>query len=65
MGEFIKSCFDHEAVVVKEIRGRKASQEERLRRAIQASYVEMGYGLVCSSCYCNAVWGTIVLMGMF
>jgi len=54
VGEFVKSYFDHEAVVVKEIKRRKASQEERVRRAIQASHAGMGYGLVCSSCYCNA-----------
>ena len=55
MEEFIKSCFDHKAVVVKEIKRRKASQEERVRRAaIHASHAGMGYGLVCSSCYCNA-----------
>jgi len=51
MEEFVKSCFDNEAVVVKEIGGWKAGLEERVRKVVQASHPEMGYGLVRSSCY--------------
>ena len=54
MEEFVKSCFDNEAVVVKEIGGWKAGWEGRVRRVVQASHAEIGYRLMRSSCYCNA-----------
>ena len=42
--EFVKSCFDGEAVVVKEVWGWKAGWEHKVRRVVQASHVERGMG---------------------
>ena len=52
--EFVKSCFGHEAGVVKEIGGWKAGWEERARGIVQASHAEERDRVVRLSCYCNA-----------
>jgi len=58
MPEFVKSCLDDEAVVVKEIGGWKASWEERVRSVVHGSHTEMGDGVVRSPCYCNFAYGS-------
>ncbi|KAG0634241.1 hypothetical protein HOY80DRAFT_1060853 [Tuber brumale] len=44
--EFVKSCFDGEAVVVKEVGGWKAGWEENIRRIVQASHAEKRNGVI-------------------
>jgi len=56
--EFVKSCFDYEAVVVQEIGGWKAGWEENARRIVQTSHEEKRDGVVRLSCYCNAALGS-------
>ncbi|KAG0633533.1 hypothetical protein HOY80DRAFT_1104625 [Tuber brumale] len=43
--EFVKSCFDDEAVVVKEVGGWKAGWEEKVRMVVQASHAKKGDGV--------------------
>jgi len=49
--EFVKSCFDDEAVVVKEVGGWRAGWEERVRRVVEASHAEKGDGVVRSDIF--------------
>ncbi|CUS14993.1 unnamed protein product [Tuber aestivum] len=44
--EFIKSCFDDEAVVVREVGGWKTGWEEKVRRVVEASHAEKGDGVI-------------------
>jgi len=62
--EFVKSCFDDEAVVVKEVGGWKAGWEERVRRVVEASHTEKGDGVVRSDLVIATLRG-LVLMGVF
>lgn len=63
--EFVKSCFDDEAVVVKEVGGWKAGWEERVQRVVEASHAEKGDGVVGSDLFVIVTLRRVVLMDMF
>ena len=65
MLEFVKSCFDDEAVVVKEVGGWKAGWEERVQRVVEASHAEKGDGVVGSDLFVIVTLRRVVLMDMF
>jgi len=46
--EFVTSCFDGEAVLVKEVGGLKADWEEKAWRAVQANHAGERDGVVRS-----------------
>jgi len=62
--EFVKSCFDDEEVVVREVGGWKTGWEERVRRVVEASHAEKGDGVVRSNLVIITLC-RVVLTGVF
>ena len=61
MGEFVKRCFDGEAVFVRVIGGLKAGWEEKVWKVVEVSHAEKGDWMVRSGLPMVAVCGVALM----